>query len=128
MDPDELRARWAAFDQWRADLVAELRMLPQTLKEFREGVSNFKAVSGRLAASTEGIERLNEVYASSVGATMQRMSDAAAAVQHQLDPLRNRADPDVRKAVEDLTHNLAALAELNPFWPKRGGGQGSTKR
>lgn len=125
---DEMRRRLAAFQEWRTDLTAELRVLPQTLADFREGVANFQTVSKRLVSGTEGIERLNDMYSTGVGDSVHRLGEAAAALQRQLDPIRSRAEPDVRKAVEDLTHNLAALAELNPFWPRRGGGGSGTKR
>lgn len=114
--PAGYQLRWERFREWRADLLEELRVLPRTLREFREGVANFRVVSERLARSTEGIERYNELYASRIGETVTRVTETAAAVQRQLDSVRGRAEPDARKAVEDLTQSLAALADLNPFW------------
>ena len=119
------RLRWERFQEWRTDLVDELRVLPKTLREFREGVANFRVVSERLARSTEGVERVNELYASSIGDTVNRVTERASAVQRQLDTVRGRSEPEARRAVEELTQSLAALADLNPLWRawRTGGGR-----
>ena len=44
-----LRERWSTFDEWRRQLATELRALPKTLADFREGVANFRVVANRLA-------------------------------------------------------------------------------
>ena len=107
--------------RWQRDLTAELVKLPETLRQFREGVANFNVVSQRLAQSTEGIERLNRIYSTGVDETVRRMTGAAAVLQKQLDtstPGRPPADA-VRSAIEDFNRSVSSLAELNPLWPFR---------
>ena len=117
--PESLRGRRQELRRWQRDLSAELVKLPETLRQFREGVANFNVVSQRLAQSTEGIERLNRMYAAGVEETVQRMSGAAAALQKQLDgsgAAKLPADA-VRSAIEDFNRTVSTLAELNPLWP-----------
>lgn len=112
--------RWARFDAWRRELLDELVVLPETLRQLREGVANFQTVGRRLAETTEGIERMNQLYGSGVAETTRRLSEASAALDEQLrrTPPGKAAADAIGNAVEDLNRTVAAMASLNPFWPK----------
>jgi methyl-accepting chemotaxis protein len=112
--------KWTRFDAWRRDVMAELVVLPETLRQFREGVASFQTVGRRLADTTEAMERMNQLYANGVAETTRRLGDASLALHEQMrkTPPGKAAAEAVASAVEDLNRTVAAMASLNPFWPK----------
>lgn len=115
------RDRLAAFAGWRSDLQSELARLPATLRQLREGVADFQVVARRLAASTEGIERVGELYGAGLAETTRRLEEASSTLRRQLGdlPAGDGAAKVIEGAAEDFNRTLTALAELNPLWPKR---------
>jgi hypothetical protein len=118
-----MRERWAELQRWRMELVDELAVLPETLRQFREGVAHFQLVGKRLADSTEGIERVNQLYGAGVADTTRRLAEATAHLREQLGSTKVGKPPAqlMESAVEDFTRTVNAIADLNPFWPRRGG-------
>jgi hypothetical protein len=117
-----LGERLATLGQWRRDLVAELAALPETLRQFREGVASFQVVGKRLADGTEALEQFNELYSLGVGDRVRQLTDASSALQRQLARARaaRPSGSDVlEQAVDDFNRTVAALVELNPFLRSR---------
>ncbi len=106
---EALQARWEALTRWREDVVSELARLPDTLRQFREGVANFQVVGKRLADSTEALEQLNDLYA------------AGTALQRQLAKARPPGADLVEQAVDDFNRTVASLLDRNPFLRSRRG-------
>jgi len=121
---DVVRDRWEAFSQWRQRVGDELAVLPDTLRSFREGTSNFQVISERLATATERLEELGELYAST-GAVdaIRRMNEAAAALQRQVATVKaNTPGFDLLgSALDEFTKTVGSLADLNPFLRRSGG-------
>jgi hypothetical protein len=121
--PSAWGSRLAAFNRWRADLQSELVELPNTLRLLREGVADLSTVGRRLASSTEAIERVNSLYASGLAETTRRLEDASASLRGGLGevPGAEVTAKGIEGAAEDFNRALAALADLNPLWPRRRG-------
>jgi exonuclease VII small subunit len=119
---ESLRGTWQAAARWRDDVVAELAKLPDTLRQFRDGVTNFQVVAKRLADGTEALEQLTELYSAGVSDRVRQLSDAATTLQRQLGRAKTARPPGadrLEQAVEDFNRTVAALAELNPFLRSR---------
>jgi ABC-type transporter Mla subunit MlaD len=100
-----LRERYDRFDSWRRQLVAELGILPETLRQLREGVENFQRVSQRLSDATESLEQINQLQAGAIRALRDQIANAPGGAA-------------VSGALEEINHALTNLARLNPFWPR----------
>jgi hypothetical protein len=117
-----LADRWSALARWRHEVVAELATLPETLRQFREGVTSFQVVGRRLAAGTEALEQLNELYSLGLSDRVRQLTDATATLQRQLARARTARPPAadrLEQAVDDFNRTVAALLELNPFLRSR---------
>jgi hypothetical protein len=115
---EALAERWESFQRWRRDLVAEVVALPETLRQFREGVATFQVVGRRLADSSEALEQVNELYSLTFSDRVRQVTDATAALQRQLARARTARPPGsdlLEQAVEDFNRTVGALIELNPF-------------
>jgi hypothetical protein len=110
------------IEKWRRQLIAELAALPETLRLFREGIDNFQRITKRLLDATESIEQFSRVYEGAMADSRRRIEEAGAALRDQL--AAGPGDP-VRAAVGDVAKALAAMAELNPLWPRTAGSAGS---
>ena len=113
-----LRERWGTFDEWRRQLATELRALPKTLSDFREGVANFRVVANRLADTTEGIERIREFYAAGSLDATRRLEEAMSAVQRRATAAKAALPGTelVQAAMDELGRAVSAMSEFNPFW------------
>jgi hypothetical protein len=109
---DDLMDQLTEVDRWSRDMVQELRYLPGTLAQFREGVGNFQRVTKRLADATETLEAVNQLP-----------SGALRAVRDQL--VGGPGGSAVSGAIGDLSEVLAAAVRLNPLWPREQGSQSS---
>ena len=115
------RDRLEAFTRWRTELQAELVELPNTLRLLREGVADFSTVGRRLAKSTEAIEQVSNLYTGGLTEATRRIEDASASLRTELGDLPGgeRTAKVIEGAAEDFNRALAAIADLNPLWPKR---------
>ena len=98
-------------------MQAELAALPETLRQFKEGVANLRAVSQRLADVTEAMERLSPLSPAAAADAARRLEDAFARVQTQAATARATipgADT-VNAAIEELGRAVSAMADLNPL-------------
>jgi hypothetical protein len=95
-------------DRWSRDMVRELRYLPGTLAQFREGVGNFQRVTKRLADATDTLEVVNQLP-----------TGALRAVRDQLTG--GPGGSAVSGAIGDLSEVLAAAVRLNPLRPREQG-------
>jgi hypothetical protein len=112
-----LRWTWPErADAWRQQLTAELVLLPETLTELREGVENFRRVTQRLVDATGGIEQLTEIQTGALSEVFQRVDEANRAIRGQLAGVPG--GDRMAGALDDLSETLAAVARLNPFWPR----------
>jgi hypothetical protein len=114
--------RFSTFDEWRQRLVTELKVLPQTLAEFREAVANFRVVANRLAESTEGIERIREFYAAGSHDATRRLEEAMTALQRRASAAKAALPGTeiVQAAMDELGRAVSAMNDLNPFWRSPG--------
>jgi hypothetical protein len=117
--------RWSELQRWRHELTGELRLLPETLRQLREGVASFQVVCRRLEASTDGLDRVKDLYASGIGDTVRQLGEATSALQRQLAGTRTGRPPGadlLESAVADFNRTVGALIELNPFLrsPRKG--------
>jgi hypothetical protein len=102
---DDLVDQLSEADRWSREMVRELRYLPDTLAQFREGVGNFSRVTKRLADATDTIEAVNQIP-----------SGALRAVRDQL--VGAPGGSVVSGAIGDLSEVLATAVRLNPLWPR----------
>ncbi len=102
---DDLVDQLAEADRWSREMVRELRYLPDTLAQFREGVGNFQRVTKRLADATDTIEAVNQIP-----------SGALRAVRDQL--VGAPGGSVVSGAIGDLSEVLATAVRLNPLWSR----------
>ena len=115
------RDRLEAFTRWRTEVQAELVELPNTLRLLREGVADFSTVGRRLAKTTEAIEQVSNLYTGGLTEATRRLEDASASLRTELGDLPGgeRTAKVIEGAAEDFNRALAAIADLNPLWPKR---------
>ena len=113
------QGRLEAFGTWRRELTEELVRLPATLRQLREGATNFELVSKRLADSSEALEEITRVYRSTMGESTRRSAELAELMRSQLDGLSGESPDVVTGALTEVQRGFEALAELNPFWVKR---------
>ncbi len=113
-----MRERWSTFDEWRRQLAIELKALPTTLADFRDGVANFRVVANRLADTTEGIERMREFYAAGSLDATRRLEEAMSAVQRRASAAKAALPGTelVQAAMDELGRAVSAMSEFNPFW------------
>jgi hypothetical protein len=109
---DDLIDQLTEADRWSREMVRELRYLPDTLAQFREGVGNFQRVTKRLADATDTLETVNQLP-----------SGALRAVRDQL--VGGPGGSAVSGAIGDLSEVLAAAVRLNPLWPREQGSRSS---
>src|ERR1700730_1655121 len=100
------------IDNWRRSVTAELEALPETLRLFREGVSNFQRITARLLDATDAMEQFTRKYTSGVADARRRLDAAGESLREQVT---SATDDPVRGAVEEFTKALSAMAELNPL-------------
>ncbi|MGI8492956.1 MAG: hypothetical protein ACR2KC_05970 [Acidimicrobiales bacterium] len=118
------------LDHWRKEVTTELRSLPETLRMLREGVDNFQRITKRLLDITDGLEQVTRLYVGGISDARKRVEDVNRALQKQV---ASPASEVVVSAVTDLGEALAAMARLNPLWPRlssasaasSGGGRGT---
>ena len=110
--PRELRA----LDDWRRQVTTELVLLPQTLKDLREGVDNFKRVTHRLADATAAFDQVNDLQAGAWADIRGRLDQANRMFREQVGTVPG--GERVAGALDDLNESLAAVVRLNPFWPR----------
>jgi hypothetical protein len=94
-----IQQRWETLTRWRGEVIDEFARLPETLRQFREGVANFQVVSERLAGGTEALEQLNDLYSAGVSDRVRQLT----------------------QAVEDFNRTVASVLDLNPFLRSRRG-------
>ena len=109
---DDLLDQVSEADRWSREMVRELRYLPDTLAQFREGVGNFQRVTKRLADATETLEVVNSLP-----------SGALRAVRDQL--VGGSGGSVVSGAIGDLSEVLATAVRLNPLRPREQGSRTS---
>jgi uncharacterized protein with PIN domain len=103
-------------EKWRRQLTAELEALPETLRLFREGVSNFQRITARLLDATEALEQVTALYVGGMDEAKSRLDDASRSLRAQLASIANDPAGSATSAVEEFTKALSAMAELNPLW------------
>jgi hypothetical protein len=101
---DDLMDQMSEVDRWSRDMVRELRFLPDTLAQFREGVGNFQRVTKRLADATDTLEVVNQL--------------PTGALRAVRDQLAGPGGSAVSGAIGDLSEVLAAAVRLNPLRPR----------
>jgi hypothetical protein len=104
----------ADLARWQKSLNAELSVLPETLRQFREGVTNFQRITQRLLDATEATEQFTKLSTSGMADAGRRLDEAVRALRDNMPKLER--DDRVSSAVEEFTDALSALAELNPVW------------
>jgi hypothetical protein len=116
---EELRSRFDQLMVWGREVGSELSRLPTTLAQLREGAANFQLVGQRLAASSGALEELTALYGKTLGQGVKRSTDAAKALQVQIDRMgETTPTPDaLSAAAAELQRNFETLASMNPFWP-----------
>jgi hypothetical protein len=92
-------------DRWSRDMVRELRYLPGTLAQFREGVGNFQRVTKRLADATDTLEVVNQLPTGALRAVRDQLAGGPGGAA-------------VSGAIGDLSEVLAAAVRLNPLRPR----------
>jgi hypothetical protein len=103
-------SQWlTGVNRWRRDLQTELVALPETLRQFREGVANFQTVTKRLVDATAGLEAL--VVPTEA---LRQLEEMARALQHQAAHAPG-ADL-IGSAVEEFSRALSAVVEHNPLF------------
>ena len=112
-----------AEERWVTRLRAELRVLPDTLAELREGVHDLRAVARRLEAVTEILERTQRHMELSGAAQFAReVDDAMAAVNRELALIRARmprAPGSALAAMVDQTESsIERVVELAAQWQR----------
>jgi hypothetical protein len=131
VSPSDRLPQWMAdLATWQKSLNSELSVLPETLRQLREGVANFQRITQRLLDATEATEQFTKLSTGGMTDAARRLDDAARKLRENAAKL----EPDDRmsSAVEDFTDALSALAELNPVWRwavpprKRPGGASAT--
>ncbi len=96
-------------------MTIELEALPETLRMFREGVSNFQRITKRLLDATDAIEQIAQFSAGGLVDTRRRIEEVNRLLQQQVaSPSREM----VSSAVSELSDTLSSLARLNPLWPR----------
>lgn len=84
--------RFGAPQAWVVQLRDELALLPETLKQFREGVANLRAVAERLEAATVVVERAGEAMeASGMSDVVRQIDQASRVVEDQLRAARQQS-------------------------------------
>ncbi len=104
------------IEAWRKELTAELVALPETLRTFREGVSNFQRITKRLLDATEAFETVTALYTGGVADARKRLDEATRAMREQAVDASGSSSERLGSAVEEVTKALAAMADLNPLW------------
>lgn len=102
---------------WLGRMREELATLPETLKAFRQSVEDLRAVSRRLQAITEVMERTQKhLDALGVTDTARQLDDAVVAVERQLTTLRGAAPKSGAAGFDDAVRQMrktaADLSEL----------------
>jgi hypothetical protein len=98
---DDLLDQLSDVDRWSRDMVRELRYLPDTLAQFREGVGNFQRVTKRLADATDTIEAVNSLPSGALRAVRDQLTSTPGSV--------------VSGAIGDLSEVLATAVRLSPL-------------
>lgn len=96
------------LDRWSRSLQQELIALPDTLRQFREGVSNFQTITRRLADATVALEAMTPTME-----TLRQLEDTAKALQRTVS---HAPGADLfGSAIEELSKRISAATEKNPF-------------
>ncbi|MGI9624900.1 MAG: hypothetical protein ACR2PK_18880 [Acidimicrobiales bacterium] len=101
--------------KWTTDLTREAALLPQTLAELRETITDLRQVSARLEGATEGLEvMLNRAESTGVAPLARRLDALATDMEAQLRDLSSQAPGAglVTQVAEDLQKTLDAFATL----------------
>lgn len=116
----DARARWARFTVWRRELTDELVQLPDTMQRLREGAANFQTVGERLAKSSASLERISDIYESTIAESGKRSAQAIDVLKSQVEALAGGpATPEsLSSSMDEMQRAFESIAELNPFWPK----------
>jgi len=100
---------------WRKDLSAELATLPDSLRRFREAISDLQRITERLEYATVGIETMMR-HADNSGLTdaMRQLDQAAMAVEKQLAEMRDAVPGAglVGQTVTELHRNIDSVVGL----------------
>ena len=119
-----LSDRLVGSQAWVTQLRDELGQLPETLKQFREGVANLRAVAERLEAATVIIERTGETLdATGASEVIRQVDDASRAFEQSLRAAREQSAslPGfalMEEAGEQLRRNLSDVVKLLPRGPR----------
>jgi len=110
-----------AEERWVTRLRAELRVLPDTLVELREGVYDLRAVARRLEAVTEILERTQRHMELSGAAQFAReVDDAMVVVNTELAQIRARLPTSPTGAlgamVEQTESSIERVIDLAARW------------
>jgi hypothetical protein len=104
----------ADLARWQTSLNSELSALPETLRQFREGVANFQRITQRLLDATEATEQFTKLSAGGMAEVGRRLDEAARVLRENMAKFER--DDRTSSAVDEFTDALSALAELNPLW------------
>ncbi|MDG2113707.1 MAG: hypothetical protein P8N02_13960, partial [Actinomycetota bacterium] len=96
---------------WLGRVRDELATLPETLKAFRQSVEDLRAVSRRLQAITEVMERTQKhLDALGVTDTARQLDDAVVAVERQLTALRGSTPKSGAAGFDDAVRQMRKTA------------------
>lgn len=104
-----------AVVEWVRGVTGEVAALPETLRSFREGVAQFREVTGRLETATETIDRVN-AHGESTGLfdALRRLDDTARALEREALNARDRLPG--REILESATRDMqTVLGALSGF-------------
>ena len=119
-----LSDRIVGSQAWVVQLRDELGQLPETLKQFREGVANLKAVAERLETATAIIERTGETLdATGASDVIRQVDQASRTLEQQLRAAREQSAslPGMalmEEASDQLRRNLADMVRMLPRGPR----------
>lgn len=107
-----------ALRAWTRDVVAELAGLPETLAKLRRGATDFERVGRRLAAASESLEEVTQLYQSTIAESTRRSAGAADALRKRVEELSADSPERMREGMSELQRTFESMAGLNPFWPR----------